>query len=121
MLRATARVTLALLVVSAIAVPTSAGARTTQHGTGVVARRATARVRIVDFSFRPRRIEVDRGTRVRWVNRGSAPHTTTSTSGLWDSGSMSTGDRFNRVFRKAGTYRFRCSIHPGMKGRVVVT
>jgi plastocyanin len=121
MLRAAARTILAILVVSAIAVPATAGARTTRPETGPTARRATERVRIVDFSFRPRRIEVDRGTRVRWVNRGGAQHTTTSTSGLWDSGSMSTGDTFSRVFRKAGTFRFRCTIHPGMTGRVVVT
>ncbi|HEU4354783.1 MAG TPA: hypothetical protein VFT27_04270, partial [Actinomycetota bacterium] len=30
----------------------------------------SARVRIVDFAFRPRRIEIPRGTRVTWKNRG---------------------------------------------------
>jgi plastocyanin len=78
------------------------------------------RVRIVDFAFRPRRLQISRGTRVRWVNRGSVSHTTTSNRDLWDSGTLAPGDTFSRVFRRAGTFRYHCSIHPDMTGRVVV-
>jgi plastocyanin len=91
------------------------GVRRTVTTTGTV-----ARVRIVDFAFRPRAITVSRGTRVRWVNRGSVAHTTTSNTGLWDSGRLAPGDTFSRVFRRAGTFRYHCTIHSDMKGRVVV-
>jgi plastocyanin len=78
------------------------------------------RVRIVDFAFRPRTLQISRGTRVRWVNRGSVAHTTTSDRDLWDSGRLAPGDSFSRVFRRSGTFRYHCSIHSSMTGRIVV-
>ncbi len=82
---------------------------------------ARVRVRIVEFGFRPRRVKVAPGTRVRWVNTGGLSHTTTSTTGEWDSGILAPGESFSRVFRKEGTFRYRCQIHPAlMRGVVVV-
>jgi hypothetical protein len=69
-------------------------------------RTPTARVKIVDFRFRPRRIEVSRGTRVSWRNRGDVAHTTTSRTDLWDSGSLAPGDTFSRVFRLLDPVKF---------------
>ncbi len=86
-----------------------------------VALASVERLRIVDFAFRPRRLEVPKGTRVRWVNRGDVSHTTTSTTGVWDSGVLQPGETFSRVFRTRGTFRYRCTIHPDMTGRIVVT
>ena len=82
---------------------------------------ATTRVRAKDNFFRPRTITVERGTRVKWVNRGSNPHTTTSTKGLWDK-DLPVGGSASRVFRKVGTFRYVCTIHEdlGMRGKVVV-
>lgn len=85
-------------------------------------RRVTVeRVRMVDNAFRPRKVTVSRGTRVRWVNRGQASHTATSNTGLWDSGLVAPGDAWARTFRRAGTFRYRCAIHTTMTGVVVVT
>ena len=50
-----------------------------------------ARVRIVDNAFRPRNLTIARGDVVRWVNRGSRTHTTTSNTGAWDSARLSPG------------------------------
>jgi plastocyanin len=111
--RAIARLLVLVLALSATAVP--AGATDEAQGGGRV------RVRIVDNRFRPRTIEVARGTRVLWVNRGSNPHTTTSNTGLWDSGTLSSGERFTRRFGRRGTFRFHCEIHPTMTGRIIVT
>jgi plastocyanin len=86
-----------------------------------VALASVERVRIVDFAFRPRRLEVPKGTRVRWVNRGDVSHTTTSTTGVWDSGTLAPGETFSRVFRKRGKFPYLCTIHPDMTGRIVVT
>jgi len=111
------------LAVALQAVPSGAAPRR-EPGPGtprVVALASVERVRIVDFAFRPRRLEVPKGTRVRWVNRGDVAHTTTSTTGLWDSGALAPGETFSRVFRTRGTFRYRCTIHPDMTGRIVVT
>ena len=80
----------------------------------------THRVRMVDGNaFRPRRISISRGDRVRWVNRASVTHTTTSNGGLWNE-TLAPGERFTRRFRRAGTFRYHCTIHSGMTGRIVV-
>ena len=70
--------------------------------------------------FRPASITVPRGTRIRWVNKGTLTHTTTSNTDLWDE-RLAPGQAFTRRFRQAGTFRYHCSIHPEMTGRITVT
>ncbi|MGH2659228.1 MAG: plastocyanin/azurin family copper-binding protein [Actinomycetota bacterium] len=82
----------------------------------------TVRVRTIDFAFRPRSITVVRGTRVRWINRGDTSHTSTSNRDIWDSGLLDPGEAYSRVFRREGTFRYHCSVHPAiMRGIVTVT
>ena len=120
-MRAGAALFLVLALLGANDAVGTAQASTPRAGRTTMYRRATAnRVKIVDFAFRPRAITVPRGTRVTWVNRGSANHTSTSKAGLWDSGMLSPGESFSRVFRKAGTSRYKCKIHPAMVGKVIV-
>lgn len=109
-------VSLSLAVVTLLAlVPLHAGA-------AVGANRATvARVKIVDNAFRPRTITVSRGTRVRWRNAGTNIHSVQSKAGTWSSALLSPGDTFGHLFRKAGTFRYFCSVHPTMTGTVTVT
>jgi plastocyanin len=81
------------------------------------------KVRMKDNFFKPKRMQVEKGTRVKWVNRGTNPHTTTSTTGAWDSGTISPGDpAFARTFKKRGTFKYICEIHvdEGMRGKIVV-
>ena len=85
------------------------------------ARGTVERVRILDFRFRPGTVEVVRGTRVKWINRGAATHTTTSDTSRWDSGRLAPGESFSRVFRRAGTFAYHCSIHADMTGTVIVS
>jgi len=114
--------TLALvgLLLAAVVIPATARDRGDRSDANGV-RGTVERVRIVNFDFRPRRIEIARGTRVRWTNDGSVAHTTTSTTGVWDSGSLATGETFSRVFRARGTFRYHCTIHADMTGKVVVS
>lgn len=114
-----------LLVVALLgvndAVATAHASTATRAGrTAMSTRATTSRVKIVDFAFRPRAITVPKGTRVTWVNRGNVSHTSTSLSGLWDSGVIAPGNSFSRVFRRAGTFRYKCTIHPSMLGKIVV-
>ena len=60
------------------------------------------------------------GTQVAWVNNGRAPHTVTA-PGIWDSGAITPGSRWEAIFAVAGTLDYLCTIHPEMRGRLIVT
>ncbi len=113
--RTTVRTVLALAIVLGSLAPATASA-------GDRSAAATrVRVRIVDNAFRPRVVTVPRGTRVRWVNRGAAVHSVRASKGSWGSPLLQPGDRYRRVFRTAGTFAYYCTVHPTMKGTIVVT
>ncbi len=81
-----------------------------------------ASVSIASFSFSPATLSVKVGTRVVWTNNDNVPHTITSDSGsLLDSKTIAPGQSFSFTFTSAGTFNYHCSIHPMMKGAVVVT
>ena len=80
----------------------------------------STRVRILDFRFAPRRVEIGQGTAVLWKNVGDQTHTSTGRNGLWDSGDIAPGDKFRRRFNDTGVFRYFCEIHPDMRGRVIV-
>jgi len=62
------------------------------------------------------------GQSVVWSNGDGTIHTvTTDTSKLFDSGGVPSGGTFSYKFTQAGTYTYYCTIHPFMKGTVVVT
>jgi len=81
---------------------------------------APAEVEIENFAFRPDVIFIPAGTEVRWTNRDDVSHTVTSDDGLFDSGTLLRGDRFEYRFDVPGTYTYFCAIHPSMRGTVVV-
>ena len=61
------------------------------------------------------------GQTVTWVNRDSATHTVTSTTGLFVSGNIPPGGSYSFTFTQAGMFQYICTIHPWMKGTIVVT
>ena len=71
-------------------------------------------------AYAPDEISVDVGTTVTWVNTDSIAHTSTSNATGWNSGSIPAGRQFSFVFRTAGSFPYRCTIHPGMVGAVIV-
>lgn len=81
-------------------------------------------VEIVDFGFRPVDLTIPSGTTVEWVNTGNATHTSTSDSGVWDSGPLAGrsvgGGRFRFTFVQPGVYAYHCEPHPFMTGTIVV-
>jgi plastocyanin len=82
---------------------------------------ADAAVAIQNFAFMPTPLTIPVGTAVTWTNRDSAIHTTTSDSGMWDSGMLATGKSFSFIFAQDGTFTYHCAIHPTMHGTIVVT
>jgi plastocyanin len=80
-----------------------------------------ASVSIVDFAFSPSYVEIPAGGSVSWYNAGAAPHTVTSTSGAFGSGTINPGGGYGVTLTVPGTYTYYCSIHPSMAGTIVVT
>ena len=82
----------------------------------------TTRVSIDNFSFSPAELTVHVGDTVTWTNHDDMPHTVVSIKPdrTLRSGSLDTDDSFSFTFTKAGTYDYLCSVHPHMKGKIVV-
>ncbi len=83
---------------------------------------AKVTVHIKNFAFNPASLAVKSGTEVTWVNDDVAPHTVTSDTGsLLNSGTLGTGKSWSVIFTSPGVAMYHCSIHPMMKGSVMVT
>ena len=81
---------------------------------------ATKSVRIEGFAFKPGTLTVAKGTRVSFRNEDKTAHTATRNGGGFNSGRIGAGKSFAVTFSRTGTFRYHCSIHPSMKGKVVV-
>lgn len=79
----------------------------------------TSNLSIEDFAFSPSDLVVKVGTSLTWTNMDAMAHTVTS-SGNFDSGSLSAGEEFTYTFDKAGVFDYICSFHPNMTGTVTV-
>ena len=80
----------------------------------------TASVGMADRAFRPPSVTIAPGGSVTWTNDDDRPHTVTSTSSSFDSGTMAEGVTWVQSFPEAGTFAYLCAIHPEMTGEVVV-
>jgi plastocyanin len=97
----------AIALCGALAVPASAGAP------------KTATVTLKDISFKRATVKIARGGTVMWVWKdGPSPHNVTFAHR--HSGTKKTGT-YKMTFAKAGTYKYHCTLHPGMDGKVVVS
>ncbi len=79
------------------------------------------RVRTANFAFSPATLTIKEGDTVTWTNNDNAPHTITSDSDSEiDSSPFENGQTFSHTFSQAGTYKYHCAVHTGMRGEVVV-
>jgi plastocyanin len=99
---------LAAVVLMAPALPANAGGHTVK---------ATQQKK-----FSPSTISVNKGDKVVWKNTSNnLKHTVTAISSNWSKNTkIKAGQSTSFKFTKAGTYKYICSIHPGMSGKVVV-
>jgi plastocyanin len=71
-----------------------------------------------DLKFRPPAIEVAPGTEVTWrFDDGSVPH---DVKGDGFASEIQSRGSFSHRFAQAGEFRYKCTLHAGMEGRVVV-
>jgi plastocyanin len=81
----------------------------------------TNEVFIQGMAFTPSTITITSGTTITWTNKDAATHNVTSnTAGLFSSGPISTNGTFPQLFSTAGTFQYKCTIHPSMTGTVIV-
>lgn len=78
-------------------------------------------VSIASMAFSSSSLTVASGTAVKWTNNDAITHTVTADDGSFDSGNIAPGGTYSHAFSGAGTYAYHCSIHTGMKGKVVVS
>jgi plastocyanin len=97
---------------------------TSAHESGQTSQAAasskTSVVEIDNFKFSVATLEVAAGTTVTWTNHDDVPHTVVSTTKLFKSAPLDTGESFTYTFKDAGTFEYFCSLHPRMTGKVVV-
>jgi plastocyanin len=79
-------------------------------------------VKIDNFAFQPKDVEIPVGTTVTWQNVDDVPHTATSKDDpqTFDSGPLDTDDKFSFTFTKPGKYAYYCKVHTHMTGTITV-
>ncbi len=78
-----------------------------------------------DLCYIPSVIEINAGESVTWKNQDVAFHSVTSGSyeepqELFDSGHLDPDQTFTLKFDELGDYDYFCTLHPWMKGKVLV-
>jgi plastocyanin len=79
----------------------------------------TATVKVVSFAYKPATLTISRGSKVVFSNTSSRPHTATR-KGSFSTGRIKAGESASVSFGSRGTFSYHCTIHPFMKGKVVV-
>ena len=72
-------------------------------------------------SYSPTIIQVLTGTTVTWTNNDSVVHTVTDLNGTFDSHLILPDTNWKHDFFNVGKYNYFCTLHPWMRGLVIVT
>lgn len=81
---------------------------------------APVEIKIDNFSFTPPTMTVKVGTEITWTNKDDIPHNVVAEDKSFKSKVLDTDEKFTMTASKPGTYTYYCSIHPKMKGKLVV-
>jgi plastocyanin len=84
---------------------------------------ATGSIDINNMMFTPSQITIAKGGTVTWTNNDSTAHTVTDDLSNVDgpaSGDIQPGSTYSFTFNKTGSFQYHCSIHPYMRGTIVV-
>ncbi len=84
---------------------------------------STGAITIKNMMFTPSQISIQKGGTVTWTNNDSTTHTVVddlSNVGGPSSGDIQPGSTYSFTFNKTGSFQYHCSIHPSMRGTIVV-
>ncbi len=83
---------------------------------------AVRQVRLAHIAFTPATLRIHRGDSVRWT--WADPYVAHNLHSIGTPRFRGASDRQTGThtvrFTRAGTYRYECTLHPGMRGRVIV-
>jgi plastocyanin len=96
---------------------TSTLVTSTATSTGPV---AADEIHIKNFEFIPQRLVVKVGTQVVWINDDGTNHIITDSKFNWRVGILAPGGSGAFQFDNPGEHVYTCSIHPSMRGTLVV-
>ena len=89
---------------------------------GVASGAASKTVTLKNIAFAPKTLSISKGTRVIFAFRDDG--TTHNVTSIGSRHFTTIRDRKtgspSRTFSRAGTYRYECTLHPGMTGRITV-
>lgn len=112
-----------LLLVVSLALTLDSPARSAQDTTptpGGPSPATQMTVTLTNQAFTPHTVVVATGATITWRNDDSAAHTVHSHEGWFDSPTLQPGDTFVWQPDQPGTFRYDCTIHPGMEGVIIV-
>lgn len=75
-------------------------------------------ISIQNFKFNPDSLTINKGDTVIWTNQDAMPHKISGSGFV--SNNLSNGQSYSFTFKDAGNYEYICSIHPSMKGKIIV-
>ena len=81
---------------------------------------ATTTVEIANYAYTPQIIRVPLGATVTWTNDDSDDHAVTTDDKSMDTGIIEQGVSATLTFPTPGEYLYYCTVHPGMRGKVIV-
>ena len=98
------------------AVPVAAG------GVASVTTSGPNDVNIANFAFTPKLVTVSAGSKVTWRNGDDVPHKIQSVDNRFPgSPLLDTKGMYSVDFPEKGEFRYFCSLHPVMQGKIIVT
>lgn len=100
----------------ATSTPASSPPSSAPSGAGVA-------ITMKNIAFSPVTVHAKVGQTVVWTNEDQVAHNVTPVGGpsFTASSTFGNGATFKLKLDKAGTITYRCTIHPGMNGTIVVT
>ncbi|MFM8659165.1 MAG: cupredoxin domain-containing protein [Candidatus Nitrosotenuis sp.] len=81
---------------------------------------AVSDMNCVNQCYNPTVAHVTVGGTITWKNADTAAHTATETNEKFNTGLLAANTEYSQVFSEAGTFDYMCTLHPWMKGQVIV-
>jgi plastocyanin len=75
---------------------------------------------IKKLEFHPQRLTVDAGSNVLWINEDGTQHIIRDEDNAWRVGILGPGGAGSFTFENPGRHTYTCSVHPSMKGTLIV-
>ena len=77
-----------------------------------------ATIDMVDLAFKPKALTIERGQTVTFRNRGKVTHNAKGSD--FFSRVVQPGGSYKHRFDEAGSFKYVCTFHPGMEGKLTV-